>query len=131
MATTNTPATPETFGQKVQAITSKLELEVSNIGLKLENAMAVVEKDMPAVTTELNAALAVLFPGAVLPAEAVEKIAGLAVAMLSNTGKAMSDKGLSVDDDQASAVAISALSAAVKSLKTKSTPVALVAPVTK
>jgi hypothetical protein len=33
----------------------------------------------------------------------------------------MSEKGLSVDDDQASAVAVSALSSAIKSLKTKST----------
>lgn len=122
MSTSPAPAMPtNATGTGVVEFFKKLEVDVEDIGVKIESVFSGLSKDLPSVEAEINSALAVAMPKTVLPAETVEKIANAAVGALGSVGSALESGGLSATADQAAVVAVTAVTSAYKVATTKTT----------
>ena len=114
MATTATQPAPTGVGAELKAFFGKLGKDIEDIGNDIQKVIAAANKEIPAIEPVLNATLAELFPTAVIPAEAVEKIISLVLAAASQIATALENQGLSPTTDQVAAVAVAAV---VHSLK--------------
>jgi len=116
MATTPTTAgtAPTGVGAELKAFFSKLGKEIEDIGSDIQKVISGANKEIPVIAPVLNATLQQIFPAAVIPAEAVEKIISVALNAASQVATALENGGLSPTADQVAAVAVAGL---VHSLK--------------
>ena len=116
MGTTPTTAglAPMGVGAEVKAFFSKLGKEIENIGHDIQKVISTANKEIPVIEPVLNATLQQIFPTAVIPAEAVEKIISVALNAASQVATALQSGGLSPTADQVAAVAVAGV---VHSLK--------------
>jgi hypothetical protein len=101
-------------GAEVKAFFSKLGKEIENIGHDIQKVISTANKEIPVIEPVLNATLQQIFPTAVIPAEAVEKIISVALNAASQVATALQSGGLSPTADQVAAVAVAGV---VHSLK--------------
>ena len=108
MATTATTASlaPTGVGAEIKAFFSKLGKEVAAIGSDIQKVISAANKEIPVIEPVLNATLQQIFPTAVIPAEAVEKVIGVALNAASQVATALQNAGLSPTADQVAAVAV-------------------------
>ena len=111
MGTTVTTASPAPtgIGAELKAFFSKLGKEIADIGNDIQKVISAANKEIPVIEPVLNATLQQIFPAAVIPAEAIEKIIGVALNAASQVATALQNAGLSPSADQVAAVAVAGL----------------------
>jgi hypothetical protein len=114
MGTTPTVPTIPTLaatgvGAEVKDFFSKLGKEIADIGADIQKVISAGNKEIPVIEPVLNATLQQIFPAAVIPAEAVEKIISVALNAASQVATALQNEGLSPTADQVAAVAVAGL----------------------
>jgi hypothetical protein len=107
---------------EVKAFFSKLGTDIEDIGADIQKVISAASKDMTAIEPVLNATLQQIFPTALIPVQAIEKVIGVALNAASQVATALQGEGLSPTADQVAAVAVAGL---VHSLKV--TPAASIA----
>jgi hypothetical protein len=112
--TTTTPLATTSVGAEVKAFFSKLGKEIEDIGNDIQKVISASNKEIPAIEPVLNATLQQIFPTAVIPAQAVEKVISVALNAATQVATALQNGGLSPTADQVAAVAVAGL---VHSLK--------------
>jgi len=108
MGTTPTTAglAPKGVGAELKAFFSKLGKEIEDIGSDIQKVISAANKEVPVIEPVLNATLQQIFPTAVIPAEAVEKLISVALNAASQVATALQNAGLSPTADQVAAVAV-------------------------
>ena len=108
MGTTATTAglAPTGVGAEVKAFFSKLGKEIADIGNDIQKVISAANKEIPVIEPVLNATLQQLFPSAVIPVQAIEKIISVALEAASKVATALQSAGLSPTADQVAAVAV-------------------------
>jgi hypothetical protein len=108
MGTTPTTAgsAPTGIGAEVKAFFSKLGKDIEDIGSDIQKVITAANKEIPAIEPVLNATLQQIFPAAVIPAEAIEKVISVALNAASQVATALENEGLSPTADQVAAVAV-------------------------
>jgi hypothetical protein len=114
MGTATASPAPTGIGAEVKAFFSKLGKEIEDIGSDIQKVISAASKEIPVIEPALNATLQQIFPAAVIPVEAVEKIIAAALNAASQVATALENQGLSPTADQVAAVAVAGV---VHSLK--------------
>ena len=97
---------PTGIGAEVKAFFSKLGKDIDDIGNDIQKVISAANKELPAIEPVLNATLQQIFPSAVIPAQAVEKIISVSLNAASQVATALESAGLSPTADQVAAVAV-------------------------
>ena len=115
MGTTPTagPA-PSGVGTELKAFFSKLGKEIEDIGSDIQKVISAANKEIPVIEPVLNATLQQIFPTALIPVQAIEKVISVALNAASQVATALQSAGLSPTADQVAAVAVAGV---VHSLK--------------
>ena len=116
MSTTPTTTAPANagVGAEVKAFFSKLGADVDDMGSDIQKVISAAAKEVPVIEPVLNATLQQIFPTALIPVQAIEKVIGVALNAASQVATALQNEGLSPTADQVAAVAVAGL---VHSLK--------------
>ena len=124
MATTPTPtgSAPTGIGAEVKAFFSQLGKDIEDIGSDIQKVITAANKEIPTIEPVLNSTLEQLFPTAVIPAEAIEKIISIALNAASQVASALENEGLSPTADQVAAVAVAGVVHSLKVTPTAPTP---------
>jgi len=111
MGTTPTTPTvaPTGVGAELKAFFSKLGKEIEDIGRDIQKVISAANKEIPVIEPVLNSTLQQIFPTAVIPTEAVEKVISVALNAASQVAMALQNAGLSPTADQVAAVAVAGL----------------------
>jgi hypothetical protein len=96
-------------GTELKAFFSKLGKEIEDIGTDIQKVISAANKEIPVIEPVLNATLQQIFPAAVIPAEAVEKVISVALNAASQVATALQSAGLSPTADQVAAVAVAGM----------------------
>ena len=105
---------PTSVGAEVKAFFSKLGKVLEDIGNDVQKVISGGNAEIPVIEPVLNATLQEIFPTAVIPAQAVQKVINVALNAASQVAKALQSEGLSPTADQVAAVAVAGV---VHSLK--------------
>jgi hypothetical protein len=111
---TTTGLAPTGIGAELKAFFSKIGKGIDDIGNDIQKVISAANKELPAIEPVLNATLQQIFPTAVIPAQAVEKVIKAALNAASQVATALQSEGLSPTADQVAAVAVAGV---VHSLK--------------
>ena len=134
MSTSSAPAatpamsTGTSVGTKVKNFFSAIGRDLVKAGNETLKIIGLAEKEIPAITPELNAALAVIYPRAVIPAETVEKIAQAGLGAAGTVATALQSAGLNPTLDEAAAVAVAGVIHSTGTTATAAVAATLTAP---
>ncbi len=103
---TTSALAPTGVGAELKAFFSKLGKEIEEIGSDIHKVISAANKEIPVIEPVLNSTLQQIFPAAVIPAEAIEKIISVALNAASQVATALEGAGLSPTADQVAAVAV-------------------------
>jgi hypothetical protein len=111
-------------GNELKAFFSKLGKEIGDIGNDIQEVLSAANKEIPVIEPVLNATLQQIFPTAVIPAQAIEKVISVALNAAKQVATALQSEGLSPTADQVAAVAVAGLVHSLKVAPAAPTPAA-------
>ena len=96
----------QSVGNKIKSFFAAIGRDLVAVGNETLKILGIAEKQIPNIIPELNAALAVIYPGAVIPAETAEKVAQAGIVAATTVATALQSAGLNPSLNEAAAVAV-------------------------
>jgi hypothetical protein len=103
---TTTGAATTSVAAEVKVFFSKLGKEIEDLGGDVQKVISAANKEIPTIEPVLNATLQQIFPTALIPVQAIEKVISVALNAASQVATALQSEGLSPTADQVAAVAV-------------------------